>query len=588
MLDGSGNWTFNWEPDLGNDYAGFPVRVRALDSAGNATVENATITVDNLGPTPLSLVSASPQEGSHIQAPTTINLEWLQSTDGSGVVTIYAAVDQITGTVPGQTSPIAGNAYAAAVETDGTWYVHLLAVDSTGNQTVRHFGPWFAETGGLGVPGPISHTWQSSVQVNGHIDIAGGEWEPDTELLGSDPRPGLTVSLYATWDSDDLFLAWRGVRWGPDGTGFIHFDTQTGGATTPYGGANETLPFEADFVVVTGPASQQLLGWNGSSWQPVNDSNFLSVHGASTDTEIRVPRSAINATGPVRLLATVVDDNGAVRSVLPDLNPLGGPWSEAYSWPGLVQYLAPNAGQPDAHHARVTIALSDGGSQMPGPGSLLNYVFHVSNIDATPLDAATLVVSGSDGLRFESLSGWPPPTDAPTDDRWFIDLGTLQPNASLNLTITAHVKQTIAGTDAVTVTAKVQAGVAPGEPALSTASLSHAVDGHPPTVRINLPDSGATLASRPADRLRLGRAMWAAAVSPRSRCASTTGRGSLPPRPAVGPLRSACRHRASSPSRPAPSTSTASSAPSSVCKSLWTTRRRRRASTRCRQRCARL
>ncbi|MCB0202246.1 MAG: hypothetical protein KDI03_19430, partial [Anaerolineae bacterium] len=360
------------------------------------------------------------------------------------------------------------------------------------NRTVRHFGPWFAETGN--VPGPLG-SWHSSVQVNGYIDIAGGEWEPDTELLGSDPRPGRTVSLYATWDTDDLFLAWRGASWGPDGTGFIHLDTQTGGTTTPYGGATETLPFEADFVVVNGPASQQLLGWNGSSWQPINDPNFLDVHGANTDTEIRVPRSTINATGVVRLLASVVDDNGSVRSVLPDVNPLGGPWSEAYSWPGLLQGIAPNTGQPDAHHARVTIALSDGGSQMPGPGSLLNYVFHVTNIDNYPLDAATLVASGSDGLRFENLSGWPPPTDAPADDRWFIDLGTLQPDASLFLTITARVKQDIIGTDAVTVTAKVQAGVAPGEPALSTASLSHAVDGHPPIVRIGLPASDATLAS---------------------------------------------------------------------------------------------
>ncbi len=429
------------------------------------------------------------------------------------------------------------------IPSDGTWYVHLLAVDSTGNRTVRHFGPWFAETGS--VPGPIG-VWQSTVQVDGYLDFANGEWQPDTELLGSDPRPGRAVSLYATWDSDDLFLAWDGPRWGPDGTGLLHLDTQTGGTTTPYGGATETLPFEADFVVVSGPDSQQLLAWNGSGWQQVNDPNFLAVHGATTATEIRIPRSAVNATGVVRLHAFVMDDSLAVRSVLPDLNPLNGPWASAYSWPGLVQDLDPNAGQPNAHHARVTIASPDHLGQIPGPGSLLRYVFNVSNLDATPLDSATLIVSGSDGLRFESLAGWPPPTDAPQDDRWFIDLGTLQPDASLFLTVTARVKQNILNTDAVTVTATVQAAVEPGEPALSTASLSHAVDGHPPIACRSPCPPAAQPCPQACRRSPARPAIRAAAVSLRSRCESTTVRGIPAMAPAPGRRRSTCPPAASS------------------------------------------
>ncbi|MCB9153463.1 MAG: hypothetical protein H6649_05330 [Caldilineae bacterium] len=491
-VDSNGDWTFDWSPNLGNDYTGFPVRVRAADSAGNVTAASSTVIVDNLGPTPISLASASPQEGSHIDAPSSVNLQWLPSTDGSGVVDVYAVVDQITGTVPGQTSPVPGTSYDAAIDSEGTWYVHLLAVDSTGNRTVRHYGPWFAETGN--VPGPLG-TWQSSVRVDGYLDFANGEWDPSTELLGSDPRPGRAVSLYATWDSDDLFLAWQGPHWGPDGAGVIHLDTQTGGTATPYGGAGQTLPFEADFAVVSGPGTEQLFAWNGSAWQQVNDPGFAAVYGATTATEIRIPRASINATGVVRLLAVNLDDSGAARSVLPDVNPLGGPWTAAYSWPGLLQDIDPNAGQPDAHHARVTISSPDNLGQIPGPGSTLRYVFDVTNIDDSPLDAATLVASGSDGLRFESLAGWPPPGDAPTDDRWFIDLGTLQPNARLTLTITARVKQDIVNTDAVTVTAEVRAGVAPGEPDLASDTLSHAVDGHPPTVRIDLPAAGAALPS---------------------------------------------------------------------------------------------
>ena len=186
---------------------------------------------------------------------------------------------------------------------------------------------------------------------------------------------------------------------------------------------------------------------------------------------------------------------------LPDLNPLAGPWTEAYAWPELSQGVAPNAGQPDAHHARVRITSVGHPSQIPGPGSELRYVFNVSNLDPYPLDRATLIVSGSDGLRFESLSGWPLPgassAPGPQDDRWFVDLGTLAPRASHFLTITARVKEDIAGTHAVTVTAAIEAGLAPGEPDLSTDTLSHAVDGRPPTVRFNLPDTGATLPSGP-------------------------------------------------------------------------------------------
>ncbi|MEZ4768657.1 MAG: Ig-like domain-containing protein [Caldilineales bacterium] len=49
----------------------------------------------------------------------------------------------------------------------------------------------------------------------------------------------------------------------------------------------------------------------------------------------------------------------------------------------------------------------------------------------------------------------------------------------------------------MTVTAELRAGVAPGEPDLASDILSHAVDGRPPAVRIDLPQTGATLPSGP-------------------------------------------------------------------------------------------
>jgi hypothetical protein len=494
--DSGGNWTFTWSPDLGNDYAGFPVRVRAMDAAGNATVESATVIVDNLGPTPISLVSVSPQEGSHVVAPSTIQLDWLQVTDGSAVVEIYAAVDQITDTIPSQTQPISGNSYDAQVNEAGTWYVHLLAVDGTGNRTVRHFGPWFAGTGNPGTPGLSPPTWQSSIQVDGNLDIANGEWQREQELLGSDPRPGRVTSLYTTWDSESLFLAWVGPRWGPEGNGYLHLDTLPGGSSIAYGGGGQTLPFEADYVVVSTHGDHMLLVYTGAGqWQEVQDPNFLAAYSAGNATEIRVPRAAVGAYNQVQLHAFVMDEALAIRSVLPDLNPFDGPWTSAYGWPELAYELAPNAGQPEAHHARVTVTTPDGGQHIPGPGSVIDYVFHVTNLDLEPLEQTTLIVEGSEGLRFESLSGWPLPVSGIEEDRWFIDLGTLAPLASEFLTITARVREDLSDTDLVTVAAIIQSSLAAGEPALSQQSLSHPVDSRPPIATIDLPAAGATLRS---------------------------------------------------------------------------------------------
>ena len=190
-----------------------------------------------------------------------------------------------------------------------------------------------------------------------------------------------------------------------------------------------------------------------------------------------------------------MEDDGTVGSVLPDANnPLSGPWQTAYSWPGLAQGVAPNAGQPDAHHVYIRISSPDVLGQLPGPGSEISYRFDLTNKDVKPLDGAALIVSGDENIRFDSLAGWPGVQAQTLGDRWFIDLGTFQPGDRDPMTITAHIVDSIANVDTVTVTAEIDAKVAPGEPDLSYQTLSHAVDSRAPTVRFNLPKTGATLA----------------------------------------------------------------------------------------------
>ncbi|MCP4167502.1 MAG: hypothetical protein GY759_16655 [Chloroflexi bacterium] len=497
-VDENGNWSFTWSP-AGNDYTSFPLRIQAVDVAGNNAVQSATAIVDNQGPTAIDLLSAAPQEGSHLDAPSAVELSWVQPSDGSGVADILLALDQYTDTVPSGDQTVTGNSYSAELTDAGAWYIHLSTVDSTGNQNVEHFGPWYAETGNLATPGPLPpNPWRSSVRVNGNLDIAHGEWDPETELLGLDPMPARPQALYTTWDADYLYLAWLGAVWGPHGTGTIYLDTQPGGSATALADPKQSLPLQADFAVVSGFQDNKLLRFvSGDLWEEVQDIDFLAVHGGNGDTEIRLSRSVIAASGAVQLFAFVQKNNGDVQSVFPTANPSAGPWTVSYIWSELAQGVAPNEGQPGAHHLQVRVSSPDIGGRVPGPGSSIRYVFKVSNQDKEPEEGATLIVSGSEGLQFESLTDWPTAQAQPQADRWFIDLGIMSPGTREPLTITARVVEGLANTDSVTITAQIEALVAPGEPAFSFHTLSHAVDSSLPTLSISLPDSGATLRSGP-------------------------------------------------------------------------------------------
>ncbi|MCP4129021.1 MAG: hypothetical protein GY753_18470 [Gammaproteobacteria bacterium] len=155
--------------------------------------------------------------------------------------------------------------------------------------------------------------------------------------------------------------------------------------------------------------------------------------------------------------------------------------------------MAPNAGQPDAHHARVRLSSPDIDGKTPGPNSEIRYVIRVSNEDKEPLERSVLIVSGSEGLAFESVAGWPAAQVQAQGDRWFIDLDELQVGARRSLTISARVLQGLSETDKVTVTAELRSELEPSEPGLSYQTLSHVVDSQQPSVYIDLPKRGANL-----------------------------------------------------------------------------------------------
>ena len=121
----------------------------------------------------------------------------------------------------------------------------------------------------------VGDTWRQSIIVDGYLHLHGGEWDEETELLGTDPRPDGIYDLYASWDADYLYFGWQGPSWGLHGTGYIHLDTQPGGSATAYNRPDLQLPFEADYVLVIGHASNRLLRYTGNGqWETVAASDL--------------------------------------------------------------------------------------------------------------------------------------------------------------------------------------------------------------------------------------------------------------------------------------------------------------------------
>jgi hypothetical protein len=122
------------------------VWVRAQDAGGAAATQTLPLVVDNWGPTPFFPLTFTPDVSSHVKAGTPVTVQWTPPTDGSGSVTLLAAVDQQTNTIP--TQAISGASYTTSFPSAGQWYIHLAARDSAGNLTMRHYGPWFVEASG--------------------------------------------------------------------------------------------------------------------------------------------------------------------------------------------------------------------------------------------------------------------------------------------------------------------------------------------------------------------------------------------------------------------------------------------------------
>ncbi len=268
-----GTWSLDWTAPADREYVSYPVRVRALDRAGNvSTVQALSVTIDNIAPGGVEPVTFDLPEGSHVDGFTSLTINWSPPLTGSGVASVLLAVDQVPDTLP--VSVVTGQSAVRSLTALGDWYVHLATADALGNTLVRHYGPWHvgtvAETtffaaaalnrllGGAGVSGTSAVACadrRQTIILDGVLDVDLNEWRDDTEKLATDERSGVGQDLYFTWDGINSYLGWQGSRWTLDGTLFAYFDVAGGGTTTPMamtpGGTSLTLPalpFDADYA----------------------------------------------------------------------------------------------------------------------------------------------------------------------------------------------------------------------------------------------------------------------------------------------------------------------------------------------------
>ncbi|KAA3664489.1 MAG: tandem-95 repeat protein, partial [Chloroflexi bacterium] len=493
------DWSLTWDGPEYLPFVSYPAWVKATDRAGNTNSSPLVFSIDEVPPSGLDPVAFSAPVGTHFDVETSLMITWTAALDSSGILTTYLTVDQITDTI--SADAVTGNTASATLNANGKWYVHLAAMDAVGNTTFYDYGPWY-----VGIDNGSFGSRQQSIIVDGYVDTANGEWEPDTDYLDNDARtvgsevtysPTGKQAFYTAWDSDDFFMAWRGGWWTLDGELWIYLNSGGGGSSaliTPLQSApSAQLPFDANYAVqVTSPLTGTLWEYSGS-WQP-SALDWEFVQGNEGDTEVRLP---LVGTSNIETLSFGLGDNGRVWAIFPATNPLN-PVNSApssgmqmdnaqtsgwvpYHWDDItvVDNVADN--QPIATSLALTVDSLQAPSANWGPGGTLEYVVQVDNQESEVLTGVEidLTAVSSTAIIHDSIEG----ASCTTTNPWQCTLDPLAPGKN-TITLTTHLASDLADNAEVTLTAALQnVNVPPELP--SSDSITHQLDNQPPVVTIS-------------------------------------------------------------------------------------------------------
>ena len=423
-----GVWTLAVDFSGWEDANSYPIQVRATDKAGNTELVERQVMVDNVPPAGLTPVDFSQPVGQHLEIGSTLSITWSPPEDVSGPVQVLMTVDQIADTVP--TVPVTDN--NAILNAAGDWYVHLVAKDAMGNQTLAHYGPWHVRDLENATFGARRH----SIILDGYVDLEHDEWQT-TDLLGIDVRSGNPQELYMSADGQNVYLGWGGAWWTLNGVLWAYLDTQSGlGTDTAVGGGIVPggLTGVDQAVEIRSPADGVLWTWDGSAWQ---NARLDFANGSSGDTEVKVPWTP---GGNLAMIAFALPPEEAQPPLTPALNlassglwalnllgegeplelsPLN-PWAvfptvngldenieDGFLWPaGSLDLANINTGQPTARTVYMTVSSQQPASEVLCSGTAVTYDILLENPEPNPVSGLELTLT-AEGLTSVSVNDVP-------------------------------------------------------------------------------------------------------------------------------------------------------------------------------------
>lgn len=493
-------WSFAWSIPEDQQQPAYNVLLRTRDAAGNTRTSSTQVAVDSTPPSGLEPLGfrtsagiATP--GSYIDSFTDLIMQWNPPQDASPIREVAAAIDQNAGTNPAQT--LTGTtSFTGSLNQRGAWYAHLAAEDSAGNRLVLNNGPWFVENS----TAAVCADRQQFIQLDGRLDTAAGEWRTAREFLDDDERSGQRQELFATWDASDLYIGWRGARWGPDGTLTLYLDTGSGGSTAPLGGQPGTLPFAADYAVnIANATSSTLWRFAGGAWQPDSSTNWAAqVDLLTSGVEVRVPFGATTATPVNRLFALALNTANQPWAIFPTTNPLATApaWTSAYTWADLCATTNPAVGQPQTRLTNLQAQPQRGSQAIVGPAESLRFEISITNQEQDqPLSGLQLDLNASAGLRYQSIIAGGPacPTGCPANGaNWTIPLPDIGTGETLTFAVLAQVISPTTGITSVASTQILRLPALGAFAVLRQQTSTNLLDGKPPQLQVN-----PTIARRP-------------------------------------------------------------------------------------------
>ncbi|MEM7798767.1 MAG: hypothetical protein AAF633_06230 [Chloroflexota bacterium] len=488
-------YTFSgWSPPPLKDATTIPVRVRATDYFGFSTTEIVTISIDTEGPRLFGGYAFSLVPGSHLENLDPVTATLPAYADGSGFASrarFSPDFNNDNDPRPDSIELEPGNV-ATRIPGERSFLDFSIGVaDEFLNFNGEYLGTWYG--GG---------DFVQSIIMDGSMEVGFNEWITETERLDDDFRSGSQQTLWATWDFQGPYIGYQGASWGPnaDGQLWIYYDFFDGvGSNQPISGTAQ-LPFDADYAL---QAVDSEIGyfWIYNDAQGVwereteplftepDPNGFFDFRDYGHDpesgtTEIHIFDALRTDTfDSYRIMVYGLDNNLEVFSAFPTANTLDGNFQHFYEWANVLQesdlLKLPVAARQPAVLLSIDSDPENGGQVTTADSVTL--VANLTNIDTDVVDNLDLLLTATDGLTYQTVSG-AASFDCSAGDSCTIRVPTIQVDGSTQVTITATTANDLINIEQITTTASLAADLP--LPA-SNVFVRHGVDTTAPEVEIS-------------------------------------------------------------------------------------------------------